>query len=121
MHGDWLESCAATGNPCRQAFEDWGVAGRGRSYWDPIAVMIAVRGVAGIHCKELGQGGHQSMPTGREDGKEKWVNGASSNSTFVHYTRGTRPSALSSASCSASRWCDTLPTGFVLFCSRISL
>ena len=32
-----------------------------------------------------GQGGKQTFPTGGVDGKEKWVNGASSNQTFVHY------------------------------------
>jgi purine nucleosidase len=86
MHGAWLEDCAAKGNPCRQAFEDWGVAGRGRSSWDPIAVMIAVRGVAGFHCKEVGQGGHQTFPTGGHDGVEHWVGGSASNQTFVQYT-----------------------------------
>jgi hypothetical protein len=86
MHGDWLEGCAANGNPCRQAFENWGVAGRGRSSWDPIAVLIAVRGVAGVHCKEVGQGGHQTFPADRRDGVEHWVGGSASNQTFVQYS-----------------------------------
>lgn len=94
MHGAWLEGCAAKGNPCRQAFEDWGVAGRGRSSWDPIAVMIAVRGVAGIHCKEAGQGGHQTFPTVGHDGVEHWVSGSTSNQTFVQYSGSNAQGAI---------------------------
>ena len=95
MHGDWLEGCAAKGNPCRQAFEDWGVAGRGRSSWDPISVMIAVRGVVGVHCKESGQGGHQTFPPGSRDGVEHWVSGSSSNQSFVQYSGKGAQAAIS--------------------------
>ena len=50
-HGAQLSACAGLGNPYKQAFEDWGVATTGRSAWDPIAVLIAVRGAAGVHCE----------------------------------------------------------------------
>ena len=46
LHGGELKRCAALANPCRQAFADWGVAGIGRMSWDPIAVLLAVRGPA---------------------------------------------------------------------------
>eukprot|EP00729_Bicosta_minor_P007225 gene7225-31713_t len=54
-HGSWLTNCAAYGNPCRQAFEDWLGPNNGRDSWDPITVVAAVRGSAGVHCKESRQ------------------------------------------------------------------
>ena len=69
LHGSWLENCAMDGNPYRQAFEDWGVAGSGRSSWDPIAVLVAVRGAEGVHCKEIDYGGHMTVDVA---GHETW-------------------------------------------------
>lgn len=82
LHGDWLTGCAGTGNPVRQAFEDWLGPNNGRSSWDPIAVLIAVRGASGVHCKEVGQGGHNVVDV---TGKETWVDGTSSNQSRIEY------------------------------------
>tara|TARA_B110000208_G_scaffold115989_1_gene142281 strand:+ start:167 stop:682 length:516 start_codon:yes stop_codon:yes gene_type:complete len=71
LHGGALQSCAAAGNPYRQAFEDWGVGGKGRWSWDPITVLIAVRGAEGVHCKETDAGGHMTVEVG---GQETWHN-----------------------------------------------
>ena len=83
-HGSWLTDCAGVGNPCRQAFEDWLGPSNGRSSWDPIAVMIAVRGAAGVHCKEVDQGGKTTV---NEAGQEFWHNGqpGQSNQSRVVY------------------------------------
>jgi hypothetical protein len=83
-HGSWLTGCAGIGNPCRQAFEDWLGPSNGRSSWDPIAVMIAVRGAAGIHCKEVDQGGKNTV---NEAGQEFWHDGqpGQSNQSRVVY------------------------------------
>ena len=49
LHGAWLNGCAGKDDPSRRAFQDWGVGRTGRSSWDPIAVMIAVRGTDAIN------------------------------------------------------------------------
>jgi len=59
--GAWLDECGLNGNPYRQAFEDWGVGGIGRSSWDPIAVTMAVRGVKGVHCVEYSTNGYMTV------------------------------------------------------------
>ena len=69
-HGARLSACAGLGNPYKQAFEDWGVATSGRSAWDPIAVLIAVRGAAGAHCAEYDNGGSMAVA---ESGEETWT------------------------------------------------
>ena len=69
LHGGELKRCAALANPCRQAFADWGVAGIGRMSWDPIAVLLAVRGPAAARCVEQG-GGYNTVS---EAGDEAWV------------------------------------------------
>jgi hypothetical protein len=96
QHGNWLSTCAARGNPCRQAFEDW-LGPRqtsGRHSWDPIAVMIAVRGAEGIHCKEFDQGGRNEVS---ETGKETWVGGqpGQSNQSRVSYSGADAQSKIS--------------------------
>ena len=64
--GDWLANCSTAANPCRVAQEDWPngpgksgniLPGSGRSSWDPITVLLAVRGAAAMHLQETGQGG----------------------------------------------------------------
>lgn len=87
QHGQWLSTCAAHGNPCRQAFEDWlgGSSAHGRHSWDPIAVMIAVRGAEGVHCKEVDQGGHNVV---NEAGQERWVQGTGANQSRIAYLDG---------------------------------
>eukprot|EP00928_Gymnodinium_smaydae_P053663 TRINITY_DN3759_c0_g3_i3.p1 TRINITY_DN3759_c0_g3~~TRINITY_DN3759_c0_g3_i3.p1 ORF type:complete len:560 (-),score=31.26 TRINITY_DN3759_c0_g3_i3:351-1985(-) len=84
LHAGWLQNCGNNGNPVRQAFEDWGVAGTGRSSWDPIAVMIAVRGAHGIYCQEAGYGtGHMVVD---EAGKERWEGGVGYRHSVVKYS-----------------------------------
>jgi hypothetical protein len=70
MHGDWLANCSTDANPCRRAQQDWpngpqrpedNILGRGRSSWDPITVMIAVRGAAAVHCTETCIGGTNTV------------------------------------------------------------
>ena len=82
LHGGWLRGCATRDNPCRQAFEDWGVGGTGRSSWDPIAVLLAARGPGGVHCKEVDAGGWNEVA---ESGKETWHPGSGSNQSRVVY------------------------------------
>ena len=44
-------------NPCRQAFRDTLGPGRNRQSWDPIVVLAAVRGAAGVGAHKADQGG----------------------------------------------------------------
>lgn len=81
ISGDALRDCTPPSNPCRQAFLDWS-GGNGRSSWDPIAVVEAVRGVAGIFLDEVEQGGRMEVAEG---GEETWVPGAGSNQSRVAY------------------------------------
>eukprot|EP00039_Didymoeca_costata_P014589 m.237248 g.237248 ORF g.237248 m.237248 type:complete len:515 (+) comp16055_c1_seq3:155-1699(+) len=82
LHGGWLNGCAGYGSPFRQAFEDWGVGGVGRSSWDPITVMMAVRGVEGIYCKEQDVGGFMKVA---ESGEETWNPGTGHNQSRAAY------------------------------------
>jgi hypothetical protein len=70
-HGAALTTCAPRRNPCRQAFQAWGhgVTRFGRMSWDPIAVMIAVRGAASIGLQEQSGGYNTVQPFG----DETWV------------------------------------------------
>lgn len=65
-----------------QAFEDWLGPNKGRSSWDPITVMIAVRGAVGVYCKETGAGGHMTVD---ESGRETWHDGSGANQSRVEY------------------------------------
>ena len=71
MHGAPLATCTTTRNPCRQAFQDWGhgVARVGRMSWDPIAVLVAVRGAAHLGLREQ-TGGYNTVD---HAGHERWV------------------------------------------------
>lgn len=44
LHGGKLTTCAAPTNPCRQAYVDYLGPGGSRQSWDPVVVMLAVRG-----------------------------------------------------------------------------
>jgi hypothetical protein len=82
LHGSWLEHCAMNGNPYKQAFEDWGVAKTGRSSWDPIAVMIAVRGASGVHCMEVDNGGYMTVDVA---GHETWHASTGHNQSRISF------------------------------------
>ena len=59
-HGGALRWCAPAANPCRQAFLDhpWGIEPyKGRQSWDPLAVLVAVRGPAAANCTLIDEGG----------------------------------------------------------------
>jgi hypothetical protein len=94
LHGSWLTGGTARGNPCRQAFEDWVGPGKGRSSWDPIAVLIAVRGAPAVHCQEVDQGGHNVVD---EAGKEMWIVGpvGASNQSRIVYSGANPQAAIS--------------------------
>jgi hypothetical protein len=83
LHGGWLDGCGSNGNPVRQSFEDWGVKGVGRSSWDPITVMIAVRGAAGVFCKEDNYG--EGYMTLDEAGHENWNSGSGTSQGRISY------------------------------------
>jgi hypothetical protein len=82
-HGAWLNGCVGKDNPSRRAFFDWGVSQTGRSSWDPIAVMIAVRGADAINCKEVDIGGYMTL---NETGKETW-HYDSKNKSYYNYNQ----------------------------------
>jgi len=63
-----LKNCAKSDSPCREAYWNWG-AGNGRSSWDPINSLIAVRGAQGAHLKEKNQGINLNVD---EWGNEHW-------------------------------------------------
>ena len=92
LHGSWLDTCAENGNPIKQAFDDWGVGSTGRSSWDPITVMIAVRGAAGIHCIEIDQGGYMEV---NEFGEETWNSPTATNTTTNTNINATHQSRIS--------------------------
>jgi len=54
--GAKLTTCASEKNPCRQAYIDWLGEGKSRFSWDPISILIAVRGVTQIGLNEVNQG-----------------------------------------------------------------
>ena len=88
--GAALEECAAETNPCRHAlmeFRDnahWGWARGGRSSWDPLATLLAVRGVSqkgmGLSdCVDCDGTNHIN----KADGSNYWVAGPPSNQSYV--------------------------------------
>ena len=92
LHGSWLDECSQDGNPFRQAFDDWGADKTGRSSWDPIAVMIAVRGAEGIHCVETDQGGYMTV---NEAGEETWHDSVGHNQSRISFANITLRSSIS--------------------------
>lgn len=92
LHGGWLDGCGLDGNPYRQAFDDWGVGGTGRSSWDPIAVMIAVRGASGVHAVQIDEGGYMEVAV---SGKETWHQSVGHNQSRISFQNGTVRSVVS--------------------------
>lgn len=56
-HGGALTDCAPASSPCRQAYHDFHGPSRGRNSWDPVAVLLAVRGAAAVNCSKVEAGG----------------------------------------------------------------
>ena len=89
--GAVMETCATAANPCRHALEDfhhragWGwVNGRGRSSYDPLTTLFAVRGlsVEGMGFSECdGCDGANSIDPA--NGRNQWVAGPPSNQSYV--------------------------------------
>ena len=48
LHGGQLSSCASDDNPARQAYIDFLGPHRDRYSWDPLALLVAVRGVEAV-------------------------------------------------------------------------
>ena len=88
--GAILDTCAVATNPCRRALVDfrdragWGWAPGGRSSWDPLTTLLAVRGVSreGIgmsECVDCDGVNHIDAASGMN----QWVKGRRSNQTYV--------------------------------------
>lgn len=56
QHGGKLTTCTTPSNPCRQAYIDYLGPGGNRQSWDPIVVVLAVRGPSGMfgHLTDVG-------------------------------------------------------------------
>jgi len=67
-----LKQCAPHANPCRQAYELhlWGMNAKGRQSWDPLAVLVAVRGAASVNCSKMEEGGFNYVD---ENGANFWT------------------------------------------------
>jgi purine nucleosidase len=48
LHGGKLTTCSTLANPCRQAYIDYLGPGGNRQSWDPVVVVLAVRGAEGM-------------------------------------------------------------------------
>lgn len=87
--GAVLETCAEANNPCRRAFMDFkrdnpgGWAKGGRSSWDPLTILVAVRGAsaAGNGVTECDDCDGTNSVT--EGGNNHWVAGPPSNQTYL--------------------------------------
>ena len=84
--GGNLSRCAPVSNPCRAAFEAYGVGPSGHASFDPATTLMGVRGVPGSGCTPdpytvNGKGGHNIADA--ETGSNVWVDGASSNQSYV--------------------------------------
>jgi len=91
--GAVMELCAAPANPCRHALMDfrdragWGWGPGGRSSYDPLAALLAVRGVSreGVGLSECTQcDGVNSIDP--KSGKNEWLPGRRSNQSYVELT-----------------------------------
>lgn len=81
--GGVLTRCAPAGNPCRAAFINDEGRGGTRSSWDPLATLIAVRGIAtaGACAACAGCDGRNSVCP--ETGHNWWIAGPRTNQTYV--------------------------------------
>ena len=82
MSGGALTSCASEDNPCRRAYITYCGEGNNRSSWDPMTLVAAVRGAAGISCQETGNDGRNEV---EYDGNNFWLEEAvgGSNQTYL--------------------------------------
>ena len=81
--GAELSGCTPSSNPCRKAYVDWfGRPDVGRLSWDLINTLVAVRGAAAVHLKEVNQG---YTMTADVWGWENWQQGSSSNSSKLDF------------------------------------
>lgn len=72
ISGGRLSTCAGDENPCRKAFMNWAGYGNGRSSWDPLATVMAVRGAANTKLRETDSSGDMSVDG---EGREYWNSG----------------------------------------------
>ena len=84
--GGNLSRCAPASNPCRAAFEAYGVGPSGHASFDPATTLMGVRGVPGSGCSTIpytvnGTGGHNVADAAT--GCNAWVHGTSSNQSYV--------------------------------------
>jgi hypothetical protein len=70
ISGGRLSTCAGDENPCRKAYMNWCGYGNGRSSWDPLATVLAVRGAEATKLRDNGPG-HITVD---DEGREYWGN-----------------------------------------------
>ena len=94
-HGGALRWCAPATSPCRNVFLDhpWGVGPAGRQSWDPLVVLVAVRGPAAANCTLMDVGGENSAD---DVGANYWTpptarNGSAATNQSVLVLRGATP------------------------------
>lgn len=93
-----MTTCANSSNPCRKAYIDWAGQNGDRWSWDPITIMIAVRGLAGAHSKEVNHGWKNTV---EESGKEDWRSDTKYNMGWVGNTDGVIRSDIDDLLCRA--------------------
>ena len=80
--GAKMSSCTSASNPCRQAYIEYlGGRDRGRSSWDPLTALVAVRGVSAARlgfCENCA--GHNVVS---DNCFNVWTDGKYSNQTYV--------------------------------------
>jgi hypothetical protein len=89
--GGPLSGCASTNSPCRKAYEDWAGAWNGRNSWDPLAVLVAVRGESQSHVKNDNVGWKMSVD---EMGHEDFEYATGNNQSRVNYRDGSSSGSL---------------------------
>ena len=80
--GGPLSGCASDQNPCRKAYEDWAGAWNGRNSWDPLALLLAVRGESATHLNNYDQGYKMQVD---EAGHEDFQYATGNNQSRVGY------------------------------------
>ena len=84
--GGSLSDCVPASNPCSWVYDLYGVGPSGHASFDPATTLMGVRGVPGSGCTPdpytvNGKGGHNIADA--ETGSNVWVDGASSNQSYV--------------------------------------
>eukprot|EP00756_Hemistasia_phaeocysticola_P003975 Hpha_TRINITY_DN12563_c0_g1::TRINITY_DN12563_c0_g1_i1::g.50767::m.50767 len=94
-----LDTCAPASSPCRAAFVNYCGAGKSRFSWDPLTLIAAVRGPAGVgthDCKDCA--GHNYVNA--SSGTNAWKYGTASNQTYLILENATAASdALNTLLC----------------------